>query len=74
MAYYIKGAIGIICMEVSMSRIVTFLKCDHCEKEYDTYISFGHPNEDFVWSWQCKECSGVNDYLVKALPRWWWLK
>ena len=54
-----------------MSQIIRYLKCPHCGKEYDDiYISFGHPVEDFIWKWECKECHNVNEYLVGALP-WW---
>ena len=52
-----------------MSRIIFYLKCDHCGKEYDNlFISFGHPENDFVYEWKCEECGGINEYLVKALP------
>lgn len=51
-----------------MSRIITNFKCDHCGKEYNTYISFGHPDNDFVWKWKCDKCNKVNKYLVEAMP------
>lgn len=53
-----------------MSQIITYLKCEHCGKEYkDIYISFGHPEKDFVWKWKCTGCKYVNKRLIKALPR-----
>lgn len=56
-----------------MSRIFTEWKCDNCESEFHQYISFGHPDEDFDFEWQCDECGYVNVLHVKALPRWiWW--
>ena len=57
-----------------MSKIITYEKCDKCNKEYkDIYISFGHPNEDFIWKWECSECGNVNERLIEALP-WFSLK
>ena len=51
-----------------MSRIITYLKCEKCGKEYDNiYYSFGHPEEDFTWNWKC-ECNHINKELIKALP------
>lgn len=50
-----------------MSQIITYLKCDHCGKEYkDIYVSFGHPEKDFVWKWKCDSCKHVNEKLIKA--------
>jgi hypothetical protein len=52
-----------------MSRIITYEKCDKCQKEYtDFYVSFGHPMQDFTWKWTCEECGNVNERLIKALP------
>ena len=52
-----------------MSRIITYEKCDKCGKEYnDFYISFGHPDEDFIWKWKCEECDNVNERLIEAMP------
>lgn len=32
-----------------MSRIITYLKCDKCGKEYkNIYISLGYPDKDFI--------------------------
>lgn len=54
---------------MGLSQIITYLKCDHCGKEYkDIYISFGHPEEDFVWKWKCTGCEHVNKRLIKAWP------
>ena len=45
-----------------MSQIITYLKCDHCGKEYkDIYVSFGHPEKDLVWKWKCDSCKHVNE-------------
>lgn len=53
-----------------MSRIITYEKCDKCGKEYpDIYISFGHPDKDFVWKWQCDECEHINKRVIKAFPK-----
>lgn len=52
-----------------MSRIITHEKCDKCGKEYNTYISFGHPDKDFTWKWKCDECGHINERLIKAMPR-----
>lgn len=54
-----------------MSRICTQWKCEKCGKEFHTYVSFGHPEKDFVYKWQCGECNHVNEFLVKAMPRFW---
>lgn len=51
-----------------MSRIFTFWKCEHCGEEFQKYISFGHPDKDFVFKWKCGKCEHVNELLVKAMP------
>lgn len=53
-----------------MSRIITYRKCEKCGKEYNNYISFGHPDEDFIWKWECVECNHVNEILIEKLPEW----
>jgi formate dehydrogenase maturation protein FdhE len=53
-----------------VSQIITYLKCDHCGKEYkDIYVSFGHPEKDLVWKWECDSCKHVNEKLIKAWPQ-----
>lgn len=55
-----------------MSRIIYKEKCDKCNKEYnDLYMSFGHPEEDFTWKWECTSCGGINERTIKALPAPW---
>lgn len=50
-----------------LSQIITYLKCDHCGKEYkDIYVSFGHPEKDLVWKWKCDKCLYINERLIKA--------
>lgn len=52
-----------------MSRIIYSLKCKYCEAEVkNIYISFGHPNTDFIWEWKCKECGKINEELIEKLP------
>ena len=51
-----------------MSRIITEWKCEGCGTEFNKYVSFGHPNEDFYFKWECGECGYENILHVKALP------
>lgn len=54
---------------MKISKIITHEKCDKCKKEYkDIYVSFGHPDEDFIWEWECGECGHINERLIKAFP------
>ena len=57
-----------------MSRIFTQWRCEHCGDEFQKYISFGHPSEDFEFKWKCGKCGGINVLLVEALPHFWYLK
>jgi hypothetical protein len=53
-----------------MSRIFRELVCEHCKQEYkDLWISFGHPEKDFQYEWQCEKCAKQNILEVKAMPR-----
>lgn len=54
-----------------MSRIITSLTCEKCGKQYDRYISFGHPDKDFDWQWKC-QCEHINTLHIKALPMRGW--
>lgn len=54
-----------------MSRIFTKWKCENCKEQFDRYVSFGHPDKDFVYEWQCGKCGYVNKLKVKAWPRFW---
>lgn len=51
-----------------MSRIITEWKCEKCGAEFNGYISFGHPDEDFDYEWKCGECGHINTMHIKALP------
>lgn len=51
-----------------MSRIFKEWHCDHCGASFQYYVSFGHPDEDFVFKWKCNKCDGVNELRVKAMP------
>lgn len=51
-----------------MSRIFTHWKCSKCGAEFQRYVSFGHPLDDFVYKWKCSECEHVNELLVEAMP------
>lgn len=43
-------------------------KCEHCNSTFDTYITFGYPEEEFEAKWLCKNCGGENTLLVEANP------
>lgn len=48
-----------------MSHIIHYLKCEHCNTQYDNiYISFGHNEKCFDWKWKCEECNHENTYHV----------
>lgn len=51
-----------------MSRIFLYWKCEHCGDEFKQYVSFGHPSEDFEFTWKCDKCGGINKLLVEAMP------
>ena len=51
-----------------MSRIFTHWKCDNCKAEFDNWVSFGHPDEDFDYKWKCPECNHTNVLHVEAWP------
>ena len=55
-----------------MSRIFTEWKCKKCKHIINKYVSFGHPDNDFVYKWQCEKCGHINELKVKAWPRFWW--
>ena len=49
-----------------MSYRVTYLKCAHCNEEYDNiYVSFGHPENDFDFVWDCEKCDTENTLSMK---------
>lgn len=50
-----------------MSRIITKWKCEECGQEFDYYVSFGYPNEDFDFEWECSECGHINILHIEAL-------
>ena len=52
-----------------MSRIFKEWKCVHCGTSFQYYVSFGHPDDDFIFKWKCRECGKANELLVKAMPR-----
>ena len=52
-----------------MSIIIKQWKCEECGAEFDRYISFGHPDEDFDYKWKCDECGHINTYPVKVFPQ-----
>lgn len=57
-----------------MSRIITSLKCAHCQSERkNLYISFGHPEHDFDWEWTCQKCGNQNVEKIAALPCVKWI-
>lgn len=39
------------------------------EHDKDIYVSFGHPEKDLVWKWECDSCKHVNEKLIKAWPQ-----
>jgi hypothetical protein len=43
-----------------MSYIINHLQCEHCKNKFNTYISFGHPEKCFVWTWICEKCGQEN--------------
>jgi len=51
-----------------MSRIVTEFKCEHCKEIIKAYVSFGHPEKDFIYTWICGKCRGENKMKIKAMP------
>ena len=51
-----------------MSRIITKLTCKKCKVQLEGYITFGHPEEDFEWTWECLKCNAVNEEIIKAMP------
>lgn len=51
-----------------MSRIIPFWKCEKCNYEFYQYVSFGHPDEDFIFKWVCPECKSTNELKVEAFP------
>ena len=55
-----------------MSRIYTKWKCKKCKHKFSKYVSFGHPDKDFVFEWVCGHCGYINKLKVKAMPHHWW--
>lgn len=49
-----------------MSRIICFWKCTKCDSEFHQYVSFGHPDKDFIFKWVCPECKSTNELKVEA--------
>lgn len=54
-----------------MSRIYTKWKCKKCKHKFSKYVSFGHPDKDFVFEWGCGHCGYINKLKVKAMPHRW---
>lgn len=54
-----------------MSVIIHKLACENCKQEFNGYWSFGHPEKEFDWNWECGECKHINIYHV--LPYFEWL-
>lgn len=54
-----------------MSLIIRKWTCEECGAEFDQYVSFGHPDEDFDYKWKCSKCGHINTYHVKACFLWW---
>ena len=54
-----------------MSVIITEWKCENCKKELHKYITFGHPDKEFDFEWECGECGHMNIRNIPAMPRWW---
>ena len=51
-----------------MSQIIINLICKHCNENFNTYISFGHPQKSFKWKWKCINCNNINIEQIEALP------
>ena len=51
-----------------MSRIITQLSCKKCNAITNTYISFGHPKNDFDFKWVCEKCKAENIEKIEATP------
>jgi len=47
-----------------MSQIIEHWECNHCGHEFNQYVSFGHPEETFIYKWKCSECNGINELKV----------
>lgn len=40
------------------------MKCEKYKKEFEQYISFGHPDKSFDYKWTCGNCQHVNVLTV----------
>ena len=53
-----------------MSNIYTHFKCEHCGHEpKENYVSFGHNEKAFDWTYICTECNGENTIHVQPCPK-----
>lgn len=50
-----------------MSLIITKQACKHCNYEFEQYVSFGHPEEDFDFKWECPKCKKENIERLHSL-------